>query len=198
MTGPDSTARQAAEPLPRQPEHEPHDPTPRIYVASLADYNAGQLHGTWLDARRDLAGLQAEIDDLLASSRLPDAEEWAIHDHDGFGIWTPSEYEALDTVASVARGIERHGLAFAAFAHWVGGASATEDEFQARYLGEWTSVEAYAQDLINSTGLTITVEPLAWRHYVRFDLEQFARVREYELHISPSTDGQLWLFNNEP
>jgi hypothetical protein len=29
--------------------------TPRIYVASLADYNAGRLHGSWLDAARNPA-----------------------------------------------------------------------------------------------------------------------------------------------
>ncbi len=35
----------------RQEEHEQEPRVqPRIYVASLSDYNAGRLHGQWLDA----------------------------------------------------------------------------------------------------------------------------------------------------
>jgi antirestriction protein len=53
----------------------------RIYVASLSDYNAGCLHGVWIDL--DGKGedeVFEEINAMLKASREPGAEEFAIHD----------------------------------------------------------------------------------------------------------------------
>jgi len=52
----------------------------RIYVASLSDYNAGRLHGAWIDATQDADEIEAEVQEMLAASPEPIAEEWAIHD----------------------------------------------------------------------------------------------------------------------
>ena len=60
-------------------------PTPRIYVACLAAYNNGILHGCWVDADQSFEDIWQEIRDMLASSPIPGAEEHAIHDYDGFG-----------------------------------------------------------------------------------------------------------------
>ncbi|MGW0019942.1 antirestriction protein ArdA [Rhodococcus sp. NPDC003382] len=91
-------------------------PGPRIYVASLADYNAGRLHGAWLDAGRDPADLQADIRAMLAAAPEPGAEEYAIHDYEGFGEARIYEHDSLELVSRIARGIAAHGLAFAAWA----------------------------------------------------------------------------------
>ncbi len=53
---------------------------PRIYVACLAAYNNGQLHGRWIKADQDVEPIQSEIADMLAISPIPHAEEYAIHD----------------------------------------------------------------------------------------------------------------------
>lgn len=42
--------------------------TPRIYVASLSDYNAGTLHGRWIDATQDADGIRADVEEMLAAS----------------------------------------------------------------------------------------------------------------------------------
>lgn len=55
-------------------------PGPRIYVASLSDYNAGRLHGSWLDANQPVDQLNDGVQAMLASSTEPLAEEYAIHD----------------------------------------------------------------------------------------------------------------------
>lgn len=71
----------------------------RIYVACLASYNAGTLHGRWIDASSDADAMQGEIDAMLKASREPGAEEWAVHDYDG----VPSslgEYPGLDKIAA--------------------------------------------------------------------------------------------------
>ena len=56
----------------------------RIYVADLAAYNNGILHGVWIDATQDIDDIQEQINDMLASSPEEDAEEYAIRDDEGF------------------------------------------------------------------------------------------------------------------
>ncbi|HCN93064.1 MAG TPA: antirestriction protein ArdA, partial [Hyphomonas sp.] len=51
---------------------------PRIYVACLAAYNNGRLHGRWIDAT-DPHEVWQHVRGMLAASPEPDAEEWAIH-----------------------------------------------------------------------------------------------------------------------
>lgn len=43
----------------------------RIYVACLASYNNGVLHGKWIDASSDVDEMQAEIDKVLLTSPFP-------------------------------------------------------------------------------------------------------------------------------
>ena len=71
--------------------------TARIYVACLASYNAGTLHGEWIEATADADELKARVQAMLDRSPEPYAEEWAIHDYEGFGDM--SEYEDLDHIA---------------------------------------------------------------------------------------------------
>jgi len=58
---------------------------PRIYVADLAAYNNGILHGVWIDATTELDDIQEQVRKMLRSSPEQDAEEYAIHDYEGFG-----------------------------------------------------------------------------------------------------------------
>jgi len=44
---------------------------PRIYVACLASYNNGVLHGAWIDAVQDADALQAEVATMLRASPYP-------------------------------------------------------------------------------------------------------------------------------
>src|SRR4051794_38011437 len=86
---------------------------PRIYVASLADYNAGNLHGRWIDATQGADAIRREIAEILATSREPDAEEYAIHDYDNFHGLRLSECADIDRVAELAGLIVEHGPLFA-------------------------------------------------------------------------------------
>jgi Antirestriction protein (ArdA) len=47
----------------------------RIYVADLAAYNEGFLHGVWIDATSEVSDTQDEINKLLASSPVMGAED---------------------------------------------------------------------------------------------------------------------------
>ena len=61
------------------PDRKPEPETPRIYVACLAAYNNGHLHGRWITATFGEAHIHAETQAMLAASPMSDAEEWAIH-----------------------------------------------------------------------------------------------------------------------
>ena len=179
------------------PEHEPRL-HPRIYVASLSDYNAGQLHGTWLDATADVDELTAGINDMLARSLELGAEEWAIHDYEGWGPLHLSEYESIDTITRVAGGIATHGPAFAHWAEVAGTDTEDLDGFDDAYLGHWDSTEAYAEDLLDDMGYPDLVEraiPEYLQPYVRLDTEGFARDLELSGDVTSSEgDDGVYLF----
>jgi antirestriction protein len=191
---PDDSGNPAA-----QREQEPQ-PRPRIYVASLADYNAGRLHGAWLDADRDRDELEADIAAMLAASREPIAEDWAIHDYDGFGPLRLSEYENLDTVSRLANGIAEHGPAFAAWASLVGTDPEDLAKFEEGYLGRWESVTDYARHLFDDLGFTEVLDQLIppyLQPYVHVDYDAVSRDLTYggDVTAVDSPDGGVWLFN---
>jgi len=163
---------------PEQTAERPPQARPRIYVAGLSDYNAGRLHGVWLEAAQEAEELQAGITAMLETSPKPVAEEWAIHDHEGFGRMHLGEYESLETVSTVALGIVEHGPAFAAWAdlQYPLDPSALVD-FEAAFRGTWENVEAYAEDLLEDLGATAELERIPeWlQPYVRLDVAAYAR-----------------------
>src|SRR5713101_9164870 len=104
-TGPEPTGPEPTGPE-RPEQHEARrEDHPRIYVASLSDYNAGRLHGAWINANQEPEELQAAISAMLAKSKEPIAEEWAIHDYEGFEPLRLSEYESIEHVSRIAHGI---------------------------------------------------------------------------------------------
>ncbi len=72
--------------------------TPRIYLACLASYNAGILHGEWveLDGSDDLHEC---LFDLLDRSPVDEATEWAVHDHEHCGHL--GEYPGLERLQEI-------------------------------------------------------------------------------------------------
>ena len=121
--------------------------TPRVYAACLASYNAGTLHGEWLDCT-DPDELREGIEEMLSNSPTDDAEEWAFHDSENFGDYTVSEHADIDELTEIGRCIEEHGEAFAAYAENIGD-GADEAGFEEAYCGEWDSETAYAENLMD-------------------------------------------------
>jgi antirestriction protein len=178
-------------------EHQPNEatsttdlPAPHIYVASLADYNDGRLHGCWLDATAEQSDLETRIQQMLARSRQPGAEEVAIHDYEGFCGLRLSEFEALPTVIRLAHGIRNHGPPFAAWAQLTGIDEASEADFRAHYLGSWSDLRAFGEDFALDLGLEqhLSAVPANLRHYVHIDHE--ALVRDMQLGGEIATVAQ--------
>jgi antirestriction protein len=103
-------------------------------------------------------------------AEVPSAEEWAIHDHEGFGSLI-GESTSFDRVAELAELIEEHGDAFIAYAENIGD-DATADGFQEAYQGEYDTLADWAEQFMDDTGgLSEMQENL--RNY--FDFEAYGR-----------------------
>jgi antirestriction protein len=177
----------------------PPRPAPQIYVASLADYNDGILHGKWIDAAREPWEIQADINDILDSSRQPDAEEWAIHDYEQFGSCRIQEYDSIELVSRIARGIAEHGYAFAAWAEVHESEPDRFDDFHAAYLGHYDSLQGYAEQLADDFGYTAAIGtlPQSMQPYVTVDTAAMARELELsgDVYVAPDPSGGVWLFD---
>jgi len=104
----------------------------RFYAACLASYNAGRLHGAWIDASTDVDEMQAAINKMLRASpypnvevacpdcdapdhpecptchgrgKVPSAEEYAIHDYEG--RWDLGEYPGLERIVKFMELVEK-------------------------------------------------------------------------------------------
>jgi len=135
---------------------------PRIYVACLAAYNNGHLHGAWIEATTP-DELRAAVRAMLAVSPEPDAEEWAIHDYEGFGGASLSEYASFETVCVLADFLGEHGeIAAKLYRHF------GDDLEQARaafedYAGEYRSAADFAEEFMRETGTEI---PASLDYYI--------------------------------
>ena len=139
------------------------DSSPRIYVACLAAYNNGYLHGVWIDADQDADEIRDEIAAMLARSPVKDAEEYAIHDYEGFEGLSISEYTGIDTVARMAALIAEHGaLGAGLLEHFSGDMDQAESTLEDCYHGQFASLADYMEEL---TTESITI-PEALRYYV--------------------------------
>lgn len=127
---------------------------PRIYVADLAAYNNGKLHGEWIDAAQSPEAIHEEIAAMLATSPEPFAEEWAIHDYEGFGDVKLHEYESIENVSRLAQLIEEHGGIFAALVSHFGNLSdldAAEKAMSEDYQGEYDDLADWAYEVARQT-----------------------------------------------
>lgn len=203
----------------------PGGDTPRIYVASLADYNAGILHGRWIDATLGVEHIHAEVAAMLRESRypsvtmpcpdcaaddnanecntchgartVPSAEEWAIHDTDGFCGVKLSEWEDLANVADLADAIEEYGEAFATwFANESGDMDSIDtSRFRGAYLGHFDSLEDYAREYLADTGMFDNVNDVIQQY---FDFEAFARDMRLDGSVwtADASEGGVHVFDN--
>ena len=154
-----------------------------IYVASLPDYNAGILYGSWINLEdcEDLEDLQNCVFNILAESPTAKkegrktAEEFAIHDFEGFPEGIISENSSLSEVWQIyeefMQAKEEDNLeAFEVYA------SEFDDinyqNFLDKYCGCFESEEDFAESLLQETGLFKDIDPVLERY---FDYEAYAR-----------------------
>jgi antirestriction protein len=171
---------------------------PRIYIACLAAYNNGKLHGKWIDANQDPSEIWAEISAMLKNSPEPDAEEWAMHDYEGFGDIHLTEWPEIARVSALARLIAEHGDAFTVWYQTQDGhafeVDELEEKFQEQWQGEHDSESSFADQLLEDTGQLSELPEWA-RSY--FDFERYARDLKLGGDYSfVRHQGQIYVYSN--
>ena len=169
--------------------------SPRIYVACLASYNNGRLHGKWIAADQPLEDMASEVRSMLAKSPEPEAEEWAIHDYEGFGSLRLGENERLARISAIATGISEHGPAFIA---WLSRDSSRDlskpNAFTDAYRGEWESLRAYTEAYAESAELCSAAEK-AGSPYIKVNIEELQADLVIETYTVPSDHGTVYVFD---
>lgn len=137
--------------------------TPQVWIGCLAAYNAGRLHGKWVDAldTEEMNAAAAEIIRTSPAWQLDGhAEEWFIADYDGFPgsvVRELGEYASFETVANVANALCDHEEPFAAWLEIQDsglslGDSDLGESFMEEYRGEWDSERDFAMEYVSDCG----------------------------------------------
>ena len=143
---------------------------PRIYVACLAAYNNGWLHGAWIDVGDDVDAVWAQIAAMLKTSPVAGAEEHAIHDYEGFGGVEIAEYASIARVVEIAAFLHARGnLGALVLDHLEGDIEAAATAMDEQYRGVFERLADCFQALTEET--VEIPEPLA----LYIDYEAMAR-----------------------
>ena len=120
----------------------------KIYVADLAAYNAGYLHGVWIDACSDIDDIWEQVKTMLAESPVENSEEFSIHDYEGFGGYQLSEYEGIGAAHEIACFIEENPKIGGELLNNFGGdLDEARTAAEENYSGCYKSLADYAQEL---------------------------------------------------
>ena len=162
----------------------------RIYVACLAAYNNGHLHGVWIDAAQGEAQLWECTRAMLKASPIPNAEEWAIHDYEGFEGTNLSEYTAFESVAERAEFIQEHGALGGAILADCDCDLAEAARYLEHYLGEYDSLAYYARESTETSSPDIPESLATYIDYERMGEDfrlsgdiTFLRANPNRLHV---------------
>ena len=188
-------------------ETETEATVPEIYVASLADYNNGYLHGSWIRADQETDDIHKEIETMLWASPVLLAEgesygDWAIHDSEGFADYRVGESTDIETISQLGRGIAEHGPAFAAWADLNRHQPEMWDRFAEAFLGHYDNLTAYGEAVFEDAGwqqLIAETLPGDIARYVRVDGEALAHDMwlSGEIYSTSAAPDGIWIFRTE-
>ncbi len=127
------------------------DTTARVYVGTYAKYNAGSLHGKWLDLE-DYSDRDAFLEACAAIHSDESDPELMFQDFEGFPrCWYCESSAPPDIVWEWLELDDNEREAFALYADHVGG-DATVEDFRDAYCGQWKSGGEYAEQTADDCG----------------------------------------------
>lgn len=144
----------------------------KIYVACLASYNNGLLHGRWVDVTQGVDYIRDEVEAMLKESPIDDAEEWAIHEYDLGGVRI-GENEDLERVADIGKLLSEGTYPAPVIAHIIGENEGAEidrivDILEESYIGEYEDLGDYARHYCED-GYHIQAVPYWLSSYIDYD-----------------------------
>lgn len=175
--------------------------TPQIYVACLAAYNNGYLHGKWIECTQSADDIREEIAEMLKESPVTKlygeiAEEWAIHDYQGFEGYNVSEWEDIEKLAELAEAMSNSDdpEMFTELLEIRGHSIEEAKEFlEENYRGLHTDLADYAEELHNDC-----YEPVPKHLQYYIDWERMGRDMEMsgEIFTITTSLGMHVFYNN--
>ena len=124
---------------------------PKIWIGCLASYNTGKLYGAWIDADQSSDIIMEEIQAMLASSPISNAERWAIFEYDDFGSFELGRHESLKQVAEYAEFLVKHGELGVGVFDNVGDFETAKTLMTEGYHGEYQSEVDFAMNWVEET-----------------------------------------------
>ncbi len=171
---------------------------PSVYIACLASYNNGILHGSWipLDSSHNV---EESITKVLKSSPIPNAEEWAVHDHEYCGElneYTP--IKPLQEIQAAYREVIEANVDWSLFWQYCDCFGepmnpSSFQRFQETYAGAAESLEIWCEQFLEDSGSLYQI-PDSLRYY--FDFKAYARDLEISDVHCLELDGQQHVFWN--
>jgi antirestriction protein len=139
---------------------------PKIYVADLAAYTNGKLHGVWVNALSDLDEMLESIKDMLTTSPESYAEEYAIHDYEGFEECSLSEYQSIESVRDIAIFLNEYpDIGGELLSHFNNDIKQAQSAAVEQYQGCYDSLADYAQAITEDA----TSIPSHLHYYIDYD-----------------------------
>lgn len=147
----------------------------KIYVACLAAYNEGILHGAWINLNEcnDSDDIHNLINDMLSKSPIPNAEEWAVHDTDGISgldkleLGDMIKLNECDT-PDLIMGLINQGV--------VNNIEDAIEYHENNYQGQHDSLSDYAQEFFESCGYLDDLPDL-----IKYHIDYESMGRDFEL-----------------
>lgn len=144
---------------------------PRVFVTCLAAYNSGHLHGKWYDVTSEPDDLRQAIQEVLATSPEPGAEEWFYTDWSGIPETIAGEYADVEDLCQWAHEVEdaeQRGLDTAAFWEYVDDQGQPEVEGIAEraaddYIGHYDSLADFAEEFVEERDGIPDARPIEMR-----------------------------------
>jgi antirestriction protein len=166
---------------------------PKIYVADLAAYTNGKLHGVWINALSDLDEMLDSIKDMLKTSPERYAEEYAIHDYEGFDGCSLSEYQSIESIRNLAIFLNEYpDFGGALLEHFNNDVEQAQMAAEENYQGCFEYTADYAQAITEDTASI----PTHLQYYV--DYERMARDMEMngDYFTLTLSHNKVYVFNN--
>ncbi|NOX93641.1 MAG: antirestriction protein ArdA [Alphaproteobacteria bacterium] len=141
------------------------EPEIRIYAACLASYNSGILHGRWIDVRQDIETIRHEIKSMLKESPVAGAQEYAIHNYEGFEGAPIEEHQNIESITEIAEFIAEYRALGGKLIEYYANLEDAKTAMEEDYAGAYAYVADFAQELTEET----TEIPQNLQYYIDYE-----------------------------
>lgn len=164
---------------------------PQIYVACLAAYNNGRLHGKWIDPTQEVEKISKKISLMLAKSPEPGAEKYVIYDQTGLYDLEIEKDDSIEDIQEKAFFILEHGELGAKLLNYYRGHLGYAEEAMESYHGDYDNELDYAAEFFNQCYLEKMPETV--RYYI--DYESFKKDIFIDTCFSIKVGGKCHIFS---